>query len=417
MTRVVVTGIGITSPVGTGKGGFWASLVSGVSGIGPLTVFDASELPVRIGGEVKDLDEEDVRRRFPDVAEERDRKVLLGRAAAAEALRDAGLEPGVFDGVVEVGVSLETVLLEDVVRAWHAGGRGNGIPSEAVAGLDFCLQTPLDRLAGILARHSGFTGPVFTNCSACAAGAQTIGHAFHLIRDGETRCALAGGTDSMLNPLGVGGFSLLQALSTENDRPARACRPFDATRQGTVLGEGSAFVVLETAEDAVRRGAGIYAEVLGYAGTFDAYRVSDPCPDGDGATHAMLGAIRDAGLEPGAIDHINAHGTGTPKNDVAETLAIKTVFGDRADLIPVTAVKSMTGHMIAASGAAEAVAAILSLSESIIPPTINLETRDPECDLDVVTGEARDFDGDTVLTNSFGFGGQNASLIFGRWKP
>jgi 3-oxoacyl-[acyl-carrier-protein] synthase II len=273
----------------------------------------------------------------------------------------------------------------------------------------------LDRLTQILGDHYGLNHGRYTNCSACAAGAQVIGEAFRRIRDGTAAVTLAGATDSTLNPLALGGFSLLQILSTENDRPEKACRPFDATRQGTVLAEGAAFVVMETLEHAQQRGARIYAEVLGYGSSMDAYRVTDPEPNGRGAALSMAKAIVDAGLKPGDIDSINAHGTGTPKNDVAETLAIKQTLGARAKVIPVTANKSMTGHMIATSGAMEAVASAMTLHTRKIPPTINLSCPDPRCDLDYVAGGSRDFEGRTVLSNSFGFGGQNATLIFGRF--
>jgi 3-oxoacyl-[acyl-carrier-protein] synthase II len=219
----------------------------------------------------------------------------------------------------------------------------------------------------------------------------------------------------MLNPLGLGGFSLLGVLSKENERPGEACRPFDATRQGTVLGEGAAFLVLETDEHARKRGAKVYAEVLGYGSSMDAFRVSDPDPGGRGAVLSMRKALADAGLRPEDIDCVNAHGTGTPKNDTVETRAIKEVLADRARKIPVHAVKSMTGHMIAASGAVEAVAAALTLRTKVVPPTINLRNPDPECDLDYVPEGARRFEGRTVLSNSFGFGGQNATLVFGRY--
>jgi 3-oxoacyl-[acyl-carrier-protein] synthase II len=237
------------------------------------------------------------------------------------------------------------------------------------------------------------------------------------VREGATDIALAGATDSTLNPLGLGGFSLLHILSEENERPTEACRPFDATRQGTVLSEGAAFVVMESAEHAQRRGARVYAEVLGYATSLDAYRVTDPEPMGRGAVLSMSKAIADAGLQPEDIDGVNAHGTGTPKNDVAETLAIKQVFGARSGRIPVTASKSMTGHMIATSGAFEAAVSALTLRGGKIPPTINLKHPDPQCDLDYVSNGCRPFHGRTVLSNSFGFGGQNATLIFGKAEP
>jgi 3-oxoacyl-[acyl-carrier-protein] synthase II len=276
------------------------------------------------------------------------------------------------------------------------------------------LQTPLDRLTEILGDHYGLNGGRYTNCSACAAGAQAVGEAFRRLRDGTAEVVLAGAADSVLNPLALGGFSLLQILSTENDQPQRACRPFEATRQGTVLGEGAAFVVMETLERAQSRGARIYAEVLGYGSSLDAYRVTDPEPAGAGAALSMTRAMADAKLRPEQIDCINAHGTGTLKNDLAETMAIKQALGARACEIPITANKSMTGHLIAASGAVEAAASALTLFTGKVPPTINLARRDPQCDLDYVAEGCRDFNGLTVLSNSFGFGGQNATLVFGR---
>jgi 3-oxoacyl-[acyl-carrier-protein] synthase II len=276
------------------------------------------------------------------------------------------------------------------------------------------MQTPLDFTCRILGERFGFLGGRFTNCSACAAGAQAIGEAWHLLREGAASVALAGAADSMINPLGVGGFSLLKVLSEENETPQKACRPFDATRQGTVLGEGSAMLVLETLEHAQARSARIYGELLGYGSSMDAFRVSDPDPTGNGAARSMRRALSAANLATDRIDAINAHGTGTPKNDAVETLAIKEVFGNRAKTIPVHAVKSMTGHLIAASGAVEAAVAVLSIRDRILPPTINLEHFDPECDLDYTALKARQFEGTAVLSNSFGFGGQNATLIFGR---
>jgi 3-oxoacyl-[acyl-carrier-protein] synthase II len=277
-----------------------------------------------------------------------------------------------------------------------------------------CLQTPLDRTATILGNHYGLLGGRRTNCSACAAGTQVVGEAWQVLRQGQVDMALAGATDSMLNPLGLGGFSLLRVLSPENDCPARACRPFDATRQGTVLGEGAAFLILETLEHALTRNATMYAEILGYGCSLDAFAVSDPDPSGRGAIDCMRRAMKSAGLGPLEIDCISAHGTGTPKNDVIETMAIKEALGARAYEIPVHSVKSMTGHMIAASGAVEAAAAALTLARSKVPPTINLTQPDSQCDLDYVPGAARPFSGRTVLSNSFGFGGQNAAIVLGK---
>ncbi len=314
---------------------------------------------------------------------------------------------------IRVGVGLEAFFLEDITPVAGAEDLGAALAWRvATSSQRASLQTPLDRLASLIAEHYHLRGGQYTNCSACAAGAQTIGEALHELRVGRTDVAIAGGADSMLNPLGLGGFSLLGALAPGNGDPARACRPFDATREGTVLAEGAAFLVLEAREHALDRGARVYAELAGYGSSLDAFRVSDPEPDGVGAVLSMRAALRDAGLAPDKVDCVNAHATGTPKNDAVETAAIKQVLGDRARNVPVHAVKSMTGHMIGASGAVEAAAAVLTLQQGVVPPTRNLETPDPQCDLDYVPHRARPFRGRTVLSNSFGFGGQNASLVF-----
>ena len=415
MNRVVVTGLGIVSPVGSGLAAFWQNLTAGRSGVGPITLFDVQTFPVRIGGQVRDLDSAGLAQRFPAAAGERDRKIWLGLAAAEQALTDAGLATtnDRATASLHVGVGLEVFFLEDITVAAGAETLGDELVRRVLAHPTAQpLQTPLDRLTQLIGDHFGFVGGRYTNCSACAAGAQAIGEAFRQVRDGRSEIALAGGADSMLNPLGLGGFSLLRVLSAENDRPTVACRPFDATREGTVLGEGAAFLVLENAQRAAARGARRYAEVVGYGSALDAFRVTDPEPSGRGAVLSMRRALRDAELAPAEIDCVNAHATGTPKNDAVETAAIKEVLGPRAREIPVHAVKSMTGHLIAASGAVEAVAAVLTLSEHVVPPTINLHTRDPECDLDYVPDGARPFAGRTVLSNSFGFGGQNATLVF-----
>jgi len=417
MTRVAITGIGVVSPVGSGRAAFWQGLVSGRSGIGPIDLFDVSAFPVRFGGQVRDVEAAKVGSRFADAQRERDRKVLLGLVAMEEAITDARLSADrLKPSALHVGVSLEAFFLQDMTRVAESGTLASSL-IDAVTGCAGapCLQTPLDRLTDIAGEHWRIHGPRLTNCSACAAGAQAIGHAYRDVREGLVPVAIAGAADSMLNPLGLGGFSLLKILSTENDQPAGACRPFDATRQGTVLGEGAAFLVLEPLEAAQSRGARIYAEVLGYGSSMDAFRLSDPEPTGRGAVLSMSSALRDAALEPHFVDGVSAHGTGTPKNDAVETAAIKEALGARARQIPVHSIKSMTGHMIAASGAAEAVAAALTLAESIIPPTINLSRPDPDCDLDYVPNKARAFEGRTVLSNSFGFGGQNATLIFARY--
>ena len=414
MHRVVVTGMGLCTPLGRGKGAFWRNLAEGRSGLGPLTLFDVSALPVRIGGEVKDFDLVQLRE-FPEAAQVADRKVWLGLDAIQQAIQDADLPLRSLEAAaLYVGVSLEAFALERLSPAAHAADLSGAFIQQVLSNKSRRLQTPLDCLTQLAGDHYRIAGGRWTNCSACAAGAQAIGEAFRRLRDGELEIAVAGAADSILNPLGLGGFSLLRVLSTENERPQTACRPFDATRQGTVLSEGAAFMVLEIWEHAWARGAEIHGEVAGYGTSFDAYRVSDPEPAGRGAVLCMRRAMADAGLRVEDIDSVNAHGTGTPKNDLAETLALKQTFGARAYTIPISANKSMTGHMIAASGAVEGVASVLSLGAQCVPPTINLDTPDPECDLDFVAHGARAFSGRTVLSNSFGFGGQNAALIFRR---
>lgn len=417
MNRVVITGMGVVSPIGVGRDVFWRNLTAGKSGLGPVTLFDASSFPVRIGGEVRGLNIESVTEEFPGAKGVRDRKVFLALVAAVEAIADAGVSNGVLnEALLNVGVGLETICLDDLAVYCSRPQGGNGTIGFLMSKLGGrLLQTPLDCTADILGRRYGFKAGRFTNCSACVAGASAIGESWQMLRDGQARVALAGAADSMLNPMGLGGFSMLRVLSDENDQPTRACRPFDATRKGTVLGEGAAFVVMETLDSATARNANIYAEIIGYGSSMDAYSVSDPDNTGRGAVQSMKSALKVAGLGPKDIDCVNAHGTGTVKNDIVETSAIKETLGSRAYGIPVHAVKSMTGHMIAASGAVEAIAAVLTISNRRVPPTINLTQPDEQCDLDYVPGEARDFEGDTVLSNSFGFGGQNATLIFRRY--
>jgi 3-oxoacyl-[acyl-carrier-protein] synthase II len=417
--RVVISGIGLCTPTGRGVTEVWDNLICGRSGIGVITLFDASSLPVRIGGEVKDLDLPNILCHFPDAVGESDRKVWLGLDAAWQAIMDARLESEHLPPAqIHVGVGLETLAFEQVTPIAQADDMAQALIRRMLEHeKGITLQTPLDRLTQLVGECFNIFNGRYTNCSACVAGAQAIGEAFHHIRFGTAELAIAGAADSVLNPLGLGGFSLLHILSAENDCPERACRPFEATRQGTVLSEGAAFLVLETLEHATQRGARVYAEISGYGASMDAYRVSDPEPTGRGAVLSMAKAMADAGLRPTDIACVNAHGTGTPKNDIAETLAIKRLLGAQAKRAPVPAIKSMTGHMIAASGAVEAAVSALSLFMRKIPPTINLIQPDPACDLDYVAEGCRDFDGHTVLSNSFGFGGQNASLILSRYEP
>ena len=416
MNRVVITGMGMTSPVGTGIETFWSNLTAGKSGIGQVDLFDTSTFPVRIGGQVRDCDFSVIPGRFPNAEQIRDRKVDLGLIAAEEALNDSRLNPAdLSQAVLITGVGLESFTLGDLTPYANSQDMAKALTTQLLEDMGpTSLQTPLDALSTCLGRRYGFSAGKYVNCSACAAGAQVIGQAFEMIRHRETHCVVAGAADSMLNPLGLGGFSLLRVLSDDNDNPSGACRPFDATRNGTVLGEGAAFVVMESLDMAIDRKARIHAEVLGYGSSMDAFRISDPDSTGQGACHSMSQALRSAELIPSEIHGINAHGTGTLKNDAVETTAIKEVLGRHAYVIPVHAVKSMTGHMIAASGTVETIVSALTLCRRIIPPTKNLTEPDPACDLDYVPEGPRPFDGHTILSNSFGFGGQNATLIFGR---
>jgi len=412
--RVVITGIGIASPIGCGRDTFWSHLVAGQSGVGAITLFDASAFPVRIGGEVKDPDLDSVVKEFPESRSVRDRKVFLALLAAQEALADSHMKESDLRGaLLYTGVGLEVFWLDDLTPYAHLADVGEALVTALPDSMGTqLLQTPLDCTNNILGERYGFAAGKYINCSACVAGAQVVGEAWEMLCEGQAAIALAGATDSMLNPLGLGGFSLLRVLSDENEEPQRACRPFDASRKGTVLGEGAAFIVMETLENALKRRADIYAEIVGYGSSMDAFRVSDPDDTGKGAVQSMTSALKSARLQPSDVDCINAHATGTIKNDIVETAAIKEVLGEHAYHISVHSVKSMTGHMIAASGAVEAVASVMTISKKQIPPTINLTKADAQCDLDYVSDGPREFAGDTVLSNSFGFGGQNATLIF-----
>jgi len=408
--RVVVTGMGVVSPVGTGLEAFWSALVAGRSGIGPITRFDASEFATRIAGEVRDFDPT----RYLDKKEARrmDRFTQFAVAAAGMALEDAGLGTDGLDRdrvavILGCGIGgIET--LEDQARVLVNRGPGRISPF-------FVPMMIPNMAAGQIAITFGFRGPNVTTVTACASGANAIGDAFKMIQRGQVDVAVTGGTEAPITPLSVAGFCAMKALSTRNDEPERACRPFDAGRDGFVMSEGAAVLVLEGLSHARRRGARIYAEVLGYGSSCDAYHITAPDPEGAGAALAMAAALADAGLGPQDIDYINAHGTSTPLNDRLESLAIKQVFGPRAYEIPVSSTKSMIGHLLGAAGAIEAVATILTMVRGVIPPTINYEEPDPECDLDYVPNVARPARVDRALSNSLGFGGHNVTLVFGRY--
>jgi 3-oxoacyl-[acyl-carrier-protein] synthase II len=412
--RVVITGMGIVSPLGCGLDEFGEALLAGRSGVGPITLFDPAELRTRIAAEVKYS--------FPGAF--RDRKITFAVEAARQALtaateggsRPGGSSPGI-DAALSLGMGLELFSMEDLVASRRPGFT---LPHALQERLTF-LQTPSDLSVHLISHvHGlgrGLGRPPLVHTSACAAGTDAIGHAFRLVRSGRRRWMLAGGTDSMINPLGVGGFCKLGATSTANDTPEKASRPFDRNRDGFVLGEGAAMLVLERLEDARARGAPIHAEIVGHGNSLDAHGISEPHPEGRGAYQAMARCLADAGVGPEAIDCVNAHGSSTPKNDVMETLALKRLLGDRARHVPICSTKSMIGHLIAAAGAVEAVAAILGMKEGMVHPTINLDEPDPACDLDYVPHQARRHEQQYVLSSSFGFGGQNAAILLrnARW--
>jgi 3-oxoacyl-[acyl-carrier-protein] synthase II len=419
MRRVVITGIGVVSPIGSGKNKFFESLASGNSGISRITVFDASSFPVQIAGEVKDLNFNECELEYPAVNGIKDRKVFFGLSAFIEARKDAQLSDEILQNkrtTLNLGVSLEVLGIEDIGPSVLKGKVDFKHFHNNVVKSGKSLQIPLDFTNRTIIKKHKMVGTNFINCSACAASAQTIGHSFRMIQRGEIDIALCGGMDSMINPLGVGGFGLLGALSMRNDLEKCACRPFDAKRDGTVLGEGAGILVLEEMNLALKRNVHIYGEIVGFGSSLDAYKPTDPDPDGNGAALAMRTAIHSAGLQEHQISYINAHGTATPKNDEIETVAIKKVFGQNAYSIPVSSTKSMIGHLIAASGAVECIASLSAFENNLIPPTINYSTKDYFCDLDYVPNKAREWGGDYILTNSFGFGGQNASLILKRWQ-
>ena len=424
--RVVITGMGCVTPLGVRVEQLWKNLVAGASGVGYTTIFDASRFPTKISAEVRDWDIRDEGRTEPTWSRV-GRHTRFAAGAALQAMADAGLSGGLPADPTRLGVylgsgegnqdfmafmrmmtsSLDGETL-DVARFTKAG-------LETLQPLSEVEQDPNMPAAHVAALFDA-QGPNLNCLTACAASSQAIGEAAELVRRGEVDVMLSGGTHSMIHPFGITGFNLLTALSTRNDEPRRASRPFDNDRDGFVIGEGSAMVVLEELEHARRRGARIHGELLGYGSTADAYRITDTHPEGRGAATCIGLALEDAGLGPADIDYVNAHGTSTSVNDRVETLAIKKVFGERAYKTPVSSTKSMMGHLIAAAGATELIVCLMAIRDNIVPPTINYETPDPDCDLDYVPNKAREATCDVALSNSFGFGGQNISLIVGRHR-
>ncbi len=408
--RVVITGTGLVTPLGTGVEKNWKALCEGRSGVGPLTRFDVSDFPTRIGGEVKDFEPQD----FIEKKEVKkmDPFIQYAYASAQMAMQEAGLPitPDNEDLVgVIVGVGIGGLTsIEEYHKIF--------LKSRLKKVSPFFIPKLIANLApGQIAIRYGAKGINYTPTSACSSGAHAIGEAFRLIRLGEQEAVIAGGAEAALTPMGLGGFIAMKALSTHNDEPDKASRPFDKRRDGFVMAEGAGIVVLEELELARSHGAKIYAEVVGYGANCDAHHMTAPSPGGDGAVRCMQLALRSAGMQPTDIDYINAHGTSTPYNDATETHAIKRVFGEHAGRLAISSTKSMTGHMLGAAGGVEAVYSALALHHGVLPPTINYEEPDPDCDLDYVTNTARKAPIQAVLSNSFGFGGTNACLAFRKW--
>ncbi|GEN08038.1 3-oxoacyl-[acyl-carrier-protein] synthase II [Myxococcus fulvus] len=414
--RVVITGTGLISALGTGTEKNWQALLAGTSGISLVTRFDPKKIDTRIAGEVRDFEPE----KFIDKREVRrmDLYAQYAMAAAAMAVEESGLPvgPDVPHGYVpeRVGVIVGSGIGGiSSLEEQHRKGLEKGFDRLSPF---FIIQMIVNMAPGLISMRYNCKGPNWAPVSACATSAHAIGEAWKSIKLGETDAAIAGGAEAAITPLGLGGFSVMKALSTRNDDPAAASRPFDKDRDGFVMGEGAGMLVLEEMEAAKKRGAKILAELVGYGANSDAYHVTQPAPEGEGAARCMRLALQSAGMNPEDVGYINAHGTSTPFNDANETKAIKAVFGDHARKVAVSSTKSMTGHMLGAAGGYEGVVSALALSRNILPPTINQTTPDPECDLDYVPNKARELRVDAVMSNSFGFGGTNAVLLFKRFQ-
>jgi len=405
--RVVITGMGIVSPLGIGLDDNWQAICQGKSGIGPITKFDTTEYPAKIAGEVKNFDPEP----YIDKKDQKKMDVFIQYALAAGsmAIKQSGLiiDESNADRVgVLVGSGLGGL---QTIEKYHTLLLQNG-PKKVSP---FFVPMLIVNLApGQISIYFGCRGPNSSVVTACATGNHSIGEASRIIQRGDADAMIAGGVESTITPLAVAGFCALKALSTRNNEPEKASRPFEKNRDGFVMAEGAGILVLENLESAKQRGASIFAEVIGFGCNADAYHITAPSPGGEGAARCMQIAIDDADIKPGDIDYINAHGTSTPMNDLSETIAMKTVFKDHVKNLPVSSTKSMTGHLLGAAGGVEAIFSILSIKHGIIPPTINYDEPDPECDLDYVPNVARKKDVRIVMSNSFGFGGTNATLIF-----
>jgi 3-oxoacyl-[acyl-carrier-protein] synthase II len=405
--RVVVTGLGAVASLGHEVDAFWAGLLAGRSGVDRVSLFDPTPYASHVGAEVRGWDAAD--HMDPKEARRNDRYTHFGFVAAKQACRDAGLEMGREDPD-RVGVMIGSGIggmytYESQLKVLAERGPRKISP--------FTIPSLIGNMcSGLFAIELGARGPNFGVVSACATGTHALGEAAHAIRRGDVDVMVAGGSEAAITPFAYASFCAMKAMSTRNDEPRRASRPFDRGRDGFVMGEGAGVLVLESLEHARARGARIYCELAGYAATCDAYHITQPDPEGKGLSMAMRRALAAAGLEPSAIDYINAHGTSTPYNDKFETLAIKRVFGDHARRVAISSTKSMTGHLLGAAGGIESVICVRALTAQAIPPTINLDDPDPDCDLDYVPGQAREVRLRAVLSNNLGFGGQNSSIVF-----
>ncbi len=407
--RVVATGLGLATPLGIGIDNVWQRILNGESGISPITRFDANLHDTKFAGEIKGFKPEDYI--HPKETKRMDLFIQYALAASKIAMDDAGLDMDKEDaermGVV-VGTGLGGLpTIEKYHSVFLERGPGRITPF-------FIPMLIANEAPGHIAIKYGLKGPNLSIVTACATGSHSIGEASRIIQYGDADVMVAGGTEANLTPLTIGGFNAMKALSIRNDAPHKASRPFDKDRDGFVVAEGSGIVVLEELEHALKRGAKIYGEIAGYGYNGDAYHITAPCPDGEGFIRCIKMALKDAGILPDDVNYINAHGTSTELNDYTETLAIKDVFKENAYRIPVSSTKSMTGHLLGAAGAVEAVFSLLSIRDNVCPPTINYETPDPQCDLDYVPNESRNCKIDVAMSNSFGFGGTNATLIFRR---
>jgi len=410
MKRIVVTGIGLVTPLGNDAAASWNNLKAGVSGAGTIKAFDTSAYPTRIGAEVKDFALEGVN---PKALRRMDKFVQYAMKSSGDAIKDSGIvfseEEKERTGVV-IGAGIGGLrVIEEQHAILEKGGPSRVSP--------FLIPMLIpDMAAGQVAIEYGLKGINFATVSACASGAHALGTALNMMKNGVTDIIVAGGTESCITPLGLAGFCSMRALSTRNDAPEKASRPFDKERDGFVMGEGAGMVVLATLEHALARNAPrIYAEFIGAGMSCDAHHMTAPDPEGRGAALSMKYALESAGMSAGEIDYINAHGTSTELNDKGETAAIKRIFGERAYKIPASSIKSMIGHLLGASGAVEFIATLLSIKEGIIPPTINYEFPDPDCDLDYVPNKAVSKDINTAISNSFGFGGHNVTLVLKKY--